>query len=106
MNPTFRDNLKAGNRAYKGAALYFAYSICWSVLGLVLIWVGFLAAKPFSFVQASKTEYLLGALEIGSGVIVMVLGNVASFLKASTAITPKEFRQRNQAEETLSVSHN
>lgn len=85
------------NKSHKAASLYFAYSIGWSVLGLILMWHGFAVADPLSPVQTDKSQFTLGIFEIAFGLIVMTLGNLVSFFKAHNDIMEDEL-ERQEAE--------
>ena len=87
------------NPAHKAAALYFAHSVGWSILGLALIWHGFVVSSPLSlFVMIRSGQFSLGLFEVVFGLAVFGLGNAISFFNAKTNLMENEVGRRDYSE--------
>ncbi len=72
----------------------------WSILGLALIWHGFVVSAPFSLFELSSSGlFSLGFFEVVFGVAVFGLGNAVSFFNAKTNLTEDDVGRRNYNEE-------
>lgn len=92
------------NSAHKGATLFFAYSVGWSLLGIILVWHGFVIVNPFSLLQVSNNQFTLGVFEIIFGIIVAMAGNAVSFFRSRTDIMEENLERLKSGQTVLQIS--
>jgi hypothetical protein len=72
------------NSALKAAGLFVAYTIAWDIFGSVLVYVGVITfIYPTSVFASGIDPYkvALGLIVTVFGMMIMTIGNIASFFK-------------------------
>ena len=86
-------------RAYKAAAQYVLLSIGFSIIGDFIFYLGIVTIAPSDFGAGGSYQMGFGIIEIIFGLIIMLLGNLASFFKVNSKIIGDEIGERCQATE-------
>ena len=81
-------------RAYKAAASYVVYSIGFSIFGGFILYLGIITVAPSGFGGSSAYQVGFGIIEIIFGMILVLLGNLASFFKVNSEIIADEISDR------------
>lgn len=83
------------SRAWSAAISWFGYTFLFGILGVAIIFIGISTAginlqNLTSPNMRENSEVILGLIEILVGLVVAVLGAVASFFKVNSEITGEE----------------
>jgi len=81
--------------------MFVLYSIAWDILGSILIFVGLLEGPPFSILYgANPYQYAVGVILMVSGIVLMIVGNTASFFKISSEIMVEAINEHHLPKES------
>lgn len=88
------DKMVSWKAAFLAAVEYIVYSIAWWIVGIImmLMGVGTVVRVPQLAKILPQPGGFVGQLILIIGVIILVLGNLASFFKVFSELLGKEFR--------------
>jgi hypothetical protein len=98
--------LVSWTRAYKAAASFVVYSIGFSIFGGFILLIGIETIAPSLTFNPDPYRIGFGIIEIIFGLVILLLGNLASFFKVNSEIIGDEIGERyeNQEQEKPTIT--